>query len=114
MWKCGNSQYQCCQLSMSPLELGVGFWHWQHFHIGTFLSLLRRGSGVREQGMGNGEREWLAFFGEVDPAVPVGREDRMLPAVDVVGDAPAQDGMVRLREERPLGQALQSEVAPGP
>jgi hypothetical protein len=25
------------QLSMSPLELGVGFGHWQHFHIGTFL-----------------------------------------------------------------------------
>ena len=33
--KCGNSQYKCCQLSMSPLELGVGFWHWQHFHIGN-------------------------------------------------------------------------------
>ena len=22
---------------MSLLELGIGFWHWQHFHIGTFL-----------------------------------------------------------------------------
>ena len=40
MWKCENSQYQCCQLSVSLLELGIGFWQWQHFHIGTFLSRL--------------------------------------------------------------------------
>ena len=26
---------------MSLFELGIGFGHWQHFHIGTFLSLFR-------------------------------------------------------------------------
>ena len=32
---------------MSLLELGIGFWHWQHFHIGTFLC---SGASAREAG----------------------------------------------------------------